>query len=104
MNRKQIVSLTLLSFIGFFSAPSWAEEDDQKGTLIIDSIDTQQTTIVSNDVAFTLGPNLTVRDADGKYLSPSSLRKGLRCEAITEGVAGRSRFVIKELNFCRQTR
>lgn len=99
----QLLPIALLSLAAALPGRSLAAEESET-ILTIDSINTQYTVIVANDVAFTLASNVSVRDAEGKTISRSNLRKGMRCEAITEAATGRGRFVIKELNACQQTR
>lgn len=95
LSHKHIASFALLGALVLPASAGAAEV--QRRDSRIESIDDQRTTIVVNDIAYVLSPDLIVRGADGKPVSRSALRKGVLFEATPTRDPGKGHFVIKEI-------
>lgn len=93
-NRRHIFSIGILGLL-LHVAPAGADPDVRSPR--IEDIDEKRTTIVVNDIAYSLAPNVAVRDVEGKPVSRSALRKGVRFSATSQRVPGNRQFVITEI-------
>lgn len=94
MRSQKYILPAMVIALGLYAAPAAAERGAPG--LQIEDIDDKKTTIVAGDIAYSLAPNVVVRDADGKPVSRSALRKGMRFSATTQREPGK-RFVITEI-------
>lgn len=94
-NRNYILSMAMLGLLGLYIAPTLAEPGAHG--FQIEDIDDKRSTIVANDIAYSLAPNLVVRDASGKPVSRSALRKGVRFSATSQREPDKHQSVITEI-------
>ena len=94
MRSQKYVLPMVMIVLGLYALPAPAER--RAPGMQIESIDDKRTEIVAGDIAYSLAPNLVVRDADGKTVSRSALRKGVHFFAIKQREPGKQ-FVITEI-------
>lgn len=94
MRSQKYVLPAIMIVLGLYALPALAEQRTRG--MQIESIDDKRTEIVAGDIAYSLAPSLVVRDADGKTVSRSALRKGVRFSATKQREPGKQ-FVITEI-------